>query len=174
PCTPAQISSMVDCQTNALTVFWSNSSGADSYIATVQDSHGLATTCQGTTTGSCSVTGLSCGQIYHISVVSSDGHCNSTPTPVADTPSAPCQTRNVGIVYDCNTQIATVWWTPTAGAWLYSVTLKAASGYTVICETSFSYCEIDYLLCGRNYSVSVQAWGWTCSATTYLHQQLAT
>ncbi|KAM7387684.1 hypothetical protein PAMP_023906 [Pampus punctatissimus] len=87
PCTPANVSSVVDCQTNSLTVSWPESSGADSYLTTVQDSNGQSTTCQGTTNGSCSVTGLGCGQIYHVSVVSSDGYCNSPPTNVVDTPS---------------------------------------------------------------------------------------
>lgn len=77
----------MNCKDNALTVSWSKSSGADSYIATVQDSNSQTTTCQGTTEGSCNVTGVGCGQIYHVSVVSSDGYCNSSSTPVADTPS---------------------------------------------------------------------------------------
>lgn len=87
PCTPATVSSVVNCEANTLIAYWSNSSGADSYIATVQDSIGQITTCQGTTAGSCNVTGLGCGQIYHVSVVSSDGYCNSPATPVVDTPS---------------------------------------------------------------------------------------
>lgn len=87
PCTPANISSEVDCEANSLIVSWSESSGADSYIATVQDSNGQTTTCQGTTEGSCNVTGIGCGQIYHASVVSSDGYCDSPSTPEVDTPS---------------------------------------------------------------------------------------
>lgn len=78
---------MMNCEDKSLSVSWSKSSGADSYIATVQDSNSQTTTCQGTTEGSCNVTGVGCGLIYHVSVVSSDGHCNSLSTPVADTPS---------------------------------------------------------------------------------------
>lgn len=87
PCTPENISSVVDCEANSLIVSWSESSGADSYIATVQDSNGQGTTCQGTTEGSCSVTGIGCGHIYHVSVVSSDGYCDSPPSYEVDTPS---------------------------------------------------------------------------------------
>lgn len=87
PCTPENISSVVDCEANSLIVSWSESSGADSYIATVQDSNGQATTCQGTTEGSCSVAGIGCGHIYHVSVVSSDGYCDSPPSYEVDTPS---------------------------------------------------------------------------------------
>lgn len=85
PCTPANVSSTVDCDVNSLIVSWSESPGADSYVATVQDSNSQTTTCQGTTEGSCSVTGLGCGQVYHVSVVSSDGYCDSPPTPKVDT-----------------------------------------------------------------------------------------
>jgi len=77
----------VDCEGNGLTASWSESPGADSYIATVQDGSGRSTTCQGTTQGSCNVTGLGCGQTYLVSVVSSDGYCDSASTAVVETPS---------------------------------------------------------------------------------------
>lgn len=83
---PANISSEVDCETKSLIVSWAESPGADSYTATVQDSNGQTTTCQGTTEGSCSVRAIACGQIYHASVVSSDGYCESPPTPEVNTP----------------------------------------------------------------------------------------
>ena len=86
PCTPENTSSVMDCESNSLIVSWSESPGADSYLATLQDSSGQSTTCQGTTEGSCSVSGLGCGQIYHVSVISSDGYCDSPPSPVIDTP----------------------------------------------------------------------------------------
>lgn len=77
----------MDCEANSLIVSWSESPGADSYIATVQDSNGQTTNCAGTTEGSCNVTGVGCGQIYHVSVVSSDGYCDSPSTSVVDTAS---------------------------------------------------------------------------------------
>lgn len=87
PCTPANVSSVVDCEDSTLIVSWSESSGADSYIATVKDGYGQTTTCLGTTEDSCNVTGVGCGQIYHVSVVSSDGYCDSPPSPEVETPS---------------------------------------------------------------------------------------
>lgn len=77
----------MDCEANALIVSWSESSGADSYIASLRDSNDQTTTCLGTTTGSCNVTGLGCSQIYQASVVSSDGYCSSPPSVVVETPS---------------------------------------------------------------------------------------
>uniref|UniRef100_A0A3Q1GG40 Fibronectin type-III domain-containing protein n=1 Tax=Acanthochromis polyacanthus TaxID=80966 RepID=A0A3Q1GG40_9TELE len=82
----------------SITVTWetvpSADPGADSYLATLEDSNGRGTTCQGTTEGSCNVTGLACGQIYHVSVVSSDGYCDSPPTPETDTPSGRTKVTN--------------------------------------------------------------------------------
>lgn len=93
PCIPANVSSVVNCEANTLIASWSESSGADSYIARVQDSNGQTTTCQGTTGGNCNVTGIGCGQIYHVSVVSSNGYCSSPSTPVVDTPSGRTETQ---------------------------------------------------------------------------------
>lgn len=87
PCTPENVSSVVECEADSLRVFWSESPGADSYVATVQDSNGQLTTCQGTNQGSCSVAGVGCGQIYHVSVASSDGFCDSPPSDEVHTPS---------------------------------------------------------------------------------------
>lgn len=87
PCTPENVSSVVECEANSLVVSWSESSGADSYVATVQDSNGQLTTCQGTNQGFCSVAGVGCGLIYHVSVASSDGFCDSPPSDEVHAPS---------------------------------------------------------------------------------------
>ncbi|XP_044055462.1 uncharacterized protein LOC122877670 [Siniperca chuatsi] len=174
PCTPANVSPVVDCEANSLIVSWSESSGADSYIATVQDSNGQTTTCQGTTEGSCNVTGVGCGQIYHVSVVSSDGYCNSLSTPVVDTPSVPCKPRHIKAVIDCYTQMAIVEWYPSDGALMYVVTATSASGHNVTCEANTTHCDLEGLLCGQSYSVSVKAVGQKCSSIAHMTGQLVT
>ncbi|XP_029003162.2 fibronectin-like [Betta splendens] len=174
PCTPASVLPVVNCNSNSLTVSWSQSLGADSYLATVQDSIGDTTTCQGTTQGSCNVTGLGCGQVYHISVVSSDGYCNSPSTPVVDIPSAPCKPRNIKAVFDCNMKLAIVTWYPSDGAVWYVVTLSTTLGPNVTCETNSTYCEVNRLLCGHSYFVSVRAVGPSCSSILYLKGDLVT
>ncbi|XP_045905931.1 receptor-type tyrosine-protein phosphatase beta [Micropterus dolomieu] len=174
PCTPANVSSVVDCEANSLIVSWSESSGADSYIATVQDSNGQTTTCQGTTRGSCNVTGVGCGQIYHASVVSSDGYCNSPSTPGVNTSSVPCKPRLIKAVLDCYAQMAIVGWYPSDGALKYVVTAISASGHTVTCEAITTNCDLERLLCGQSYSISVKAVGQTCSSIANMTGQLVT
>ncbi|XP_006797927.2 uncharacterized protein LOC102776891 [Neolamprologus brichardi] len=174
PCTPANVSSVVDCQANSLIVSWSKSSGADSYIATLHDSTNQGTTCQATTEGSCNVTGLGCGQIYHVSVVSSDGYCNSPPTPVVDTPSVPCNAINIRAYMDCEIKTAVVSWWPSDGALSYIAMATTNSGHNVTCETNRTSCDLTELLCGQSYSVSVKAIGKTCSSIAKMTGQLVT
>ncbi|KAI3368520.1 hypothetical protein L3Q82_025527 [Scortum barcoo] len=174
PCTPANVSAMVDCKSNTLIASWSESSGADSYIATVWDSNGQTTTCQGTTQGSCNVTGVGCGQIYHISGVASDGYCNSPPTPVADTPSVPCEPRHIKAIMDCDIRTALVEWYPGDGALMYVVMATSASGHSVTHEANTTYCNLEGLLCSQSYSVSVKAVGQMCSSIAHMTGQLVT
>ncbi|XP_027882788.1 uncharacterized protein fndc7b [Xiphophorus couchianus] len=174
PCTPENTSSVMDCKANSLIVSWSESAGADSYTATLEDSNGQSTTCQGTTKGSCSVSGLGCGQIYHVSVVSSDGYCNSPPTDVLDTPSVPCKPRNIKAVMDCYTKTAQVSWYPSDGALSYLVVASTASGHNVTCETTNTSCELEGLRCGQSYSVWMKSVGETCSSSANMTGELLT
>ncbi|XP_056895182.1 fibronectin-like isoform X2 [Takifugu flavidus] len=174
PCTPANISTEVDCETKSLIVSWPESPGADSYTATVLDSYGQTTTCQGTTEGSCSVMGIACGQIYHTSVVSSDGYCESPPTPEVDTPSVPCNASNIKAVMDCYTLTAMLEWYPSDGALRYEAVATSASGHNVTCETSIANCDLEGMLCGQSYSVSLRAIGDTCSSIAHMTGQLLT
>ncbi|MEQ2211430.1 hypothetical protein XENOCAPTIV_000725 [Xenoophorus captivus] len=128
----------MDCEANSLIISWSESAGADSYIATLQDSDSQSTTCQGTTEGSCNVTGLSCGQIYHVSVVSSDGYCNSPPTNVLDTHSEPCIPERITTVYTMT--IGQVQWDKAAGADNYTVRGETEQGLPVSCTTRDNFC----------------------------------
>ncbi|XP_054646058.1 uncharacterized protein LOC129188936 [Dunckerocampus dactyliophorus] len=172
PCTPENISSTVDCDTNSLNVHWSESSGADSYIATVLDSNGQTTTCQGTN-GSCGIMGIGCGLIYHVSVVSSDGYCSSPPTKLIDTVPVPCPPTHITAELDCYTQTATVGWYPSDGA--VSYTVKATNpGDLTTCETNTTNCDLERLLCGQSYSIAVIAVGSTCSTVAYMTGMLLT
>ncbi|KAM9385761.1 uncharacterized protein fndc7b [Pholidichthys leucotaenia] len=174
PCTPASISSVMDCQSNSLVVSWSESAGADSYFAMLRDSNGQSTTCQATTENYCSVTEVGCGQVYHVSVISSDGFCNSPPTDEVETPSVPCKVTYIRPMMDCNTWPAVLTWYPSDGAFSYMVVATTVLGHNVSCDTNHTNCELDGLQCGENYSVSVKAVGDSCHSLTYMMGQLHT
>lgn len=65
-------------------------------------------------------------------------------------------------------------WQASDGALLYEVVATAASGHNVTCETNSSHCELDGLLCGQRYSVSVRAAGHTCSSVGSMEEEMLT
>ncbi|KAF7660957.1 hypothetical protein LDENG_00272160 [Lucifuga dentata] len=174
PCTPQNISSVINCEANSLMISWSESSGADSYLATLQYSDGLSTTCQAANKSYCSMTGLSCGQIYHTSVISSDGFCDSPSSAVVDTPSVPCESGFIKAAMDCYLKVAMVSWYPSNGAVLYKATATTVSGHAVMCETTGTSCDLGGLLCSQSYSISVRALGETCNSISHMRGELVT
>lgn len=76
----------LDCNARNLTVSWNKSLGAQFYTATVMDSSRHSTNCQ-SLSDRCTISGLACGNIYHASVVASDGYCSSQPSNIQDTDS---------------------------------------------------------------------------------------
>lgn len=75
---------------------------------------------------------------------------------------------------DCYTLIAMVEWYPSDGALRYEVVATTASGHNVTCGSSTANCELEGMLCGRSYSVSVRAIGETCSSIGHMTAQLFT
>lgn len=75
---------------------------------------------------------------------------------------------------DCYSQVALVEWQPSDGALMYEVVATAAAGHNVSCETNTSHCDLEGLLCGQSYSVSVRAVGQTCSSIANMTGELVT
>lgn len=75
---------------------------------------------------------------------------------------------------DCYMRVAQVGWYPSDGALAYEVTATAASGHIVTCEANIAQCELEGLLCGQSYSVSVRALGHNCSSMADMTGQLVT
>lgn len=74
----------------------------------------------------------------------------------------------------CYTLMAMVEWYPSDGALMYEVMATTASGHNVTCEASNASCDLEGLLCGQSYSVSVKALGQTCSSFAHMTGQLVT
>lgn len=88
--------------------------------------------------------------------------------------SVPCKARQIKAVVDCYTHTALVGWFPGDGALSYVVTATAASGHNVTCEANTTHCDLEGLLCGKSYNVSVKTVGATCSSIAYMDKQLVT
>ncbi|XP_016396758.1 fibronectin-like [Sinocyclocheilus rhinocerous] len=175
PCTPSNVLPTVDCVTNALVVSWTPGAGGQYYTATLQDSNGLSTTCQ--STGSqCNVTGLRCGQLYHVNVTASDDLCSSPPSATVNTNSVPCAASFIRAVLDCQLGTATVSWQYGAGAQGYAVSALAPVNNRASCtsNSSITHCELSNLQCGNEYTVNVQNLGYTCNASAQMTGSLIT
>ncbi|XP_016147370.1 uncharacterized protein [Sinocyclocheilus grahami] len=175
PCTPSNVLPTEDCVTKALVVSWTPSAGGQYYMATLQDSNGLSTTCQ--STGSqCNVTGLSCGQLYHVNVTASDSLCSSPPSATVNTNSVPCAASSIMAVLDCQLGTATVSWQYSAGAQGYAVSALAPVDNRASCtsNSSITHCELSDLQCGNEYTVNVQSLGYTCNASAQMTGSLIT
>ncbi|XP_051768188.1 uncharacterized protein fndc7rs1 isoform X1 [Ctenopharyngodon idella] len=175
PCTPWNVLPTVNCLTNALVVSWTSSAGGQQYTATAQDSNGLSTTCQ--STGSqCTVTGLKCGQLYHVNVMASDNLCSSPPSATVNTNSAPCTASSIKAVLDCQLGTATVSWQYGAGAQGYVVSALAPLGNRASCtsNSSITHCELGNLQCGNEYMVNVQTLGSMCNSSAQMNGSLIT
>uniref|UniRef100_A0A8C1ZR06 Fibronectin type III domain-containing protein 7 n=1 Tax=Cyprinus carpio TaxID=7962 RepID=A0A8C1ZR06_CYPCA len=175
PCTPSNVLPTVDCVTNALVVSWTPGAGGQYYTATLQDSNGLSTTCQ--STGSqCNLTGVRCGQLYHVNVTASDGLCSSPPSATVNTNSVPCAASSIRAVLDCQLGTATVSWQYGAGAQGYAVSALALVNNRASCtsNSSITHCELSDLQCGNEYRINVQSLGYTCNASAQMTGSLIT
>ncbi|XP_067303573.1 fibronectin [Pseudorasbora parva] len=174
PCVPDFVAANVICQGNGLSVFWQESAGADSYTAMLEDSYGHHTNCQSMNDTTCTVNTLPCGETYHVSVIASDGYCDSPPSAVIDVDSAPCRPRNIRGMIDCQSGTAELSWQPGTGALQYMATAVSDSGHTRSCESNDTNCELTELACGESYNITVLAEGQTCSSTATMAGHLMT
>ncbi|KAL1249579.1 hypothetical protein QQF64_020584 [Cirrhinus molitorella] len=176
PCVPDQVTADVSCQGNDLSVFWEESAGADLYTAVLEDSNGHFTSCQSMNHTTCTINRLACGQTYRVSVIASDGYCDSLPSAVIDVHSAPCMPQNIQALVDCQPGTAVLSWQSGTGAMQYTATATAVSesGHVLSCESNDTNCELTGLACGESYNITVLAEGDTCSSTATMSGHLNT
>lgn len=77
PCVPQNVSALMDCGSDSITLTWEASLGALLYFAMAEDQFGTAHTCISSDT-KCKFSGLRCGSIYNASIIASNIHCNSS------------------------------------------------------------------------------------------------
>uniref|UniRef100_A0A8C1EBU1 Uncharacterized protein n=1 Tax=Cyprinus carpio TaxID=7962 RepID=A0A8C1EBU1_CYPCA len=77
PCVPQDVSALMECGSDSISLTWDPSLGAFLYFAMVVDQFGTAHTCTSSDT-KCKFSGLHCGSIYNASVIASNAICNSS------------------------------------------------------------------------------------------------
>ncbi|XP_029473493.1 fibronectin type III domain-containing protein 7-like [Rhinatrema bivittatum] len=173
PCASLNVKTLVDCGSNAATLFWDDAPGAVNYIATVtgpaRDKH----TCN-TTETSCSLQELQCGHSYSVTVLALGEQCSSTASAATKLLTAPCTPRNVTTWIDCGTNTAILSWDNSPGATSYISTVTGANGEQLSCNSTDTVCEVSSLQCGQTYSVAVVAFGNNCSSAASAPTELKT
>ncbi|XP_065810044.1 receptor-type tyrosine-protein phosphatase beta-like [Labrus bergylta] len=162
PCPPAGVSTVQDCLSGIVMATWQASNGSDYYTTTMQTDTGISIICM-SDTNECSVTGLTCGQYYSVSVTASNQQCNVTSRENTTLQSVPCVPTNVAVLMDCENNTAVMSWSASRGAVKYSVTAIGRHN-NVSCLSSDLSCSLGNLTCGSRYTAQVAAMDDNCSS----------
>ncbi|KAJ8384528.1 hypothetical protein AAFF_G00204430 [Aldrovandia affinis] len=154
PCVPQNVSAVMECNSNAITMYWEYSHGAVFYIGTAVHSDGTMSTCV-TTETTCRIEGLHCGQTYSAFIIASNFNCNSSASLHVSVDTAPCPPGQVEASLDCAGNYALVTWQSLMGGASYTATAEDEEGGLLSCSTFNDSCKIPELKCGKKYAVSV-------------------
>lgn len=81
PCPPEGVKPVLDCFTNTARVDWQAKGGADFYIVQASGVEKYKSGCE-TVTQSCSLTELTCGVTYNITVIAANSVCNISQSAI--------------------------------------------------------------------------------------------
>ncbi|XP_071392950.1 fibronectin-like [Centroberyx affinis] len=166
PCTPTNVSALVDCSHDSARVNWTQSMGAVFYIAIAQHEDGAVRSCSAMGTN-CLIEGLSCGQNYTASVIGTNMKCNSTASEQVNIMTAPCPPTNVEAFRDCAANHALIVWQNHQPTGSYIATIEDQSGGRLNCTSNTTNnCKIFHLPCGKTYSVTVTYNDGNCPSTS--------
>lgn len=87
---------------------------------------------------------------------------------------APCPPTNVSARMNCTTHKALVSWSTAAAATAYSVQATSINGHSSSCSGMGTYCNLNNLVCGQEYSVVVDAMNTGCPGPASAPARLAT
>lgn len=104
PCEPSGLVVDVDCQTNSAILSWNESEGAVEYFGFAQPMDGDMLYCDSTST-SCIIEGLECGEMYNFSVEASNGICNSSFSAPLQDGAGKCQSSKLNCSSSKNRRI---------------------------------------------------------------------
>ncbi|KAJ8277963.1 hypothetical protein GJAV_G00082190 [Gymnothorax javanicus] len=154
PCVPQNVSAVMDCSPNSVTMNWEYSHGAVFYIASAVHPDGSTHTCSAINT-QCSIQGLRCGQVYSAFIIATNLKCNSSESTHITVETAPCPPDHIGALLDCEANQALVSWQSHLSDASYTVTMEDKEGGLLSCMTADSNCTIPDLKCGQEYAVTV-------------------
>ncbi|KAI7809537.1 hypothetical protein IRJ41_010869 [Triplophysa rosa] len=167
PCAPSNILTSLLCTTQnygLVSVSWGQANGAQSYVAEAISADGHSSSCNSSTT-SCDLQGLHCGQIYNVSVYSLANGCQSVKSAMSQVQTAPCPPQNVSAQVQCALGSVQVSWSPVVNAEQFRVVLAAHStGVISSCNSTGTQCSINNLPCNERFNLSVVAVRGSCQS----------
>ncbi|XP_040215776.1 uncharacterized protein LOC120945574 isoform X2 [Rana temporaria] len=165
PCVPQNVTAEVDCVTNVAGITWERSLGANNYTALAVGADGEYHTCYSSET-SCNISGLSCGQMYLVTISATNGESASKPSLRVDLHTAPCIPVLDPPQIICYNNSVSLSWSRTSGAISYISNVTSPGEESLFCQTEDTSCTIDNLKCGQTYNVTVTAINAQCSGPT--------
>ncbi|XP_047445276.1 mucin-4-like [Mugil cephalus] len=164
PCDPVNVTSVLQCGSDAATVSWAAAAGAVAYTVHAQEASSQRyATCR-TSTTSCQLNQLQCGKIYNVTVMAEDANCNSTGASRAVIMTAPCSPSILSSSLICGTNSSLLSWMPMVDATGYIVNATAANGHSASCNSATASCTLTDLLCSETYMARVTARGDHCDS----------
>ncbi|CAB1419901.1 unnamed protein product [Pleuronectes platessa] len=156
PCAPQNVTVNEQCAEGAMTVSWFPNPDAQYFHVAAVSNTGARLYCNSSST-TCTINNLPCGQHYNVTVLSVRDDCESQPSAVVETSSAPCMPGNPKSHLDCISNSAWVSWDEADGALSYFVYAEEMNGHNSTCTSTSSPCEVPDLKCGTRYTLHLQA-----------------
>ncbi|XP_073439020.1 fibronectin type III domain-containing protein 7-like [Dendrobates tinctorius] len=173
PCSPQNVTASVNCVTNVAIIGWEPSPGGDNYTALAIAPDGENYVCHSTTT-SCDIAGLMCGQKYLVTVSAASKDSSSKASQPIDLHTAPCATIMETPQLNCSNNSASMSWSQTPGAISYVANVSSPGAEMLSCHTSSMGCIINQLQCGQIYNATVTAINQQCTGPAAIPVTLTT
>ncbi|XP_043942820.1 uncharacterized protein LOC122814297 [Protopterus annectens] len=156
PCSPHYILAETDCDTGTVAISWEQSEGALFYAAFAEDSEGNSVSCN-TSSTTCDINSLQCGQSYTVSVIASDNICSSAENETFTVSTAPCSPPNARATLGCASNVISIYWGQSNGAQLYIASAVSEDGDSYSCNTTDTSCDFVDVQCGEKYLITLMA-----------------
>uniref|UniRef100_A0A3B3IE65 Fibronectin type-III domain-containing protein n=2 Tax=Oryzias latipes TaxID=8090 RepID=A0A3B3IE65_ORYLA len=153
PCIPSNVTTQVQCKFNQGSVSWTQSDGAESYVAVATGLDGHTHQCL-TNTTSCTWDDLHCGKEYTVVVRAKAVNCSSLPSNSSIIYTDPCAPQNMDATVNCGTKVVALNWNSPNGTYSYTVSAEGGD-QSVSLHTNTTTALFSELICGQNYSLRV-------------------
>ncbi|XP_072276183.1 fibronectin type III domain-containing protein 7-like [Pyxicephalus adspersus] len=163
PCAPQNISIFNPCDSDSVRLHWTEPLGAVHYKSTVTSSLGEIYTCE-TTNNTCDISGLQCGEAYDATVTVFNNQQANVNLDTKTFLTAPCNSSNIKALLHCGTSEASLLWDSAQGATSYVALVTGTDGWSGLCTSNSTMCDISALECGQAYSVSLIASNSDCNS----------